>query len=236
MKDEPVITVLIAEDDLRYRRLLAVTFRQKQYQAIEVASGRDLLDRLFHRESDLVVLDLGLPDMDGLNVCTRIRQFTNVPIMILTADDSESRLIEALEAGADDYMTKPFSPEELAARARALIRRSYAMYDLESDLVCGDVRLMTHRRVLAVRDESFRLTPTEWRLMREFVLHCGEVLTHEYLLQKVWGLQHVEEHEYLRVYIRNLRRYIEKDPRHPHRLISYVSVGYALHPGDTALP
>lgn len=235
MKDEPVLTVLVAEEDPRYRRLLAVTLRQKQYHVIEAVSGRDLLDRLFNRESDLVVLDLGLPDMDGLNVCTRIRQFTNVPIMILTAGDSESRLIESLDAGADDYMTKPFSPEELAARARALIRRSYAMYDLESDLVCGDVHLMTHRRVLVVRDESFRLTPTEWRLMREFILHCGEVLTHEYLLQKVWGLQHVEEHEYLRVYIRNLRRYIEKDPHHPCRLMSYVGVGYALHPDDTVL-
>lgn len=229
MAVESMTQILIVEDDPKYRRLVAINLRAKGYRVDESAEGREALARLYHHEPDLIVMDLKLPDIDGIALCAQIREVSTAPLLVLTAVDSEEVLVRALDAGADDYMLKPFSLVELLARIRALLRRNHVLAEVGSEITCGDFRLSYTTRSVVVRGQSCRLTPTEWRLMREFMTHCGEVLTHEYLLRRVWGLKYLEEHEYLRVYVRRLRGHLETDAKHPVHLISYVGVGYAFH-------
>lgn len=222
-------TVLVVDDEPKYRRLITYNLQAEGYQVVGAVNGQAAMERLSHREPDLIILDLGLPDMDGRELCKQIRTLSDVPILVLTAMVGEKFLVDALDSGADDYLSKPFSLVELNARIRALLRRGHATPDFGPEIVCGEIRLSTRSRTVWVRDRQIRLSPTEWRLLREFTTHCGEVLTHEYLLGRVWGVNHFDEHEYLRVYVRALREHIEPDPRRPVHLISYIGVGYALH-------
>ncbi len=227
--------ILLVEDDPRYRRLVRSTLQMEGYKVNEVARGRMLTERLQDYEPDVIVLDLRLPDQDGITLCQDIRRFSIAPILVLTAVADESSLVAAVDAGADAYIVKPFSLAELNAHVRAMIRRNRWQNGAMHELSCGDVQLDTQVRHLVVRGQGYRLTSIEWRLMREFVMHCGQVLPREYLLSRVWGSKHSEDHEYLRVYIRRLRTYLEPDPQHPVYLVSHVGVGYALHGRPQAL-
>jgi len=222
-------SVLVVEDEPRYRRLVTANLELAGYEVREAATGHDAVQGVYEREPDAIVLDLRLPDASGLVLCQRLRRLTLAPILVLTALDGEDVLVQALDAGADDFVAKPFSPAELVARLHALIRRSRRSTEGQV-LACGDVRLDPDTRSVEAAGRRTRLTPTEWRLLREFVRHPGKLLTREHLLATVWGSEHLSEHEYLRVYIGRLRRYIEPDPRRPAYLVSYVGAGYALYP------
>lgn len=221
--------VLVVEDEPKYRRLIKTNLVIAGYDVVEAANGRDALGQIYEREPDIILLDLRLPDMDGFQLCERIRKLSNVPVMALTALNSEQDTIQALDLGADDYLAKPFSPAEMLARIRALLRRSRDLLAIE-DQGCGDIRLVADTREIEGPIGRTRLTPIEWRLCREFTAHCGKVLTHENLLARVWGPGYQTEHEYLRVYIRRIRSYIEPDSHHPVYLVSHAGVGYALYP------
>ncbi|AEJ38666.1 two component transcriptional regulator, winged helix family [Sulfobacillus acidophilus TPY] len=196
-------------------------------------NGHDALEQVYVREPDAVILDLRLPDIDGFVLCSRLRHLTAVPIIVLTALNQEADLVRALDGGADDYLTKPFSPAELLARVRAHLRRQQSQMSPDAPrLSCGPFQLRPATRELVVtlgESRTVRLTPTEWRLMGEFLRYCDKVIPHEQLLRQVWGPDYQGEHEYLRIYVRRLRQYVEPDPRHPRYLVSYAGIGYALH-------
>lgn len=221
--------ILIVEDEEKYRRLLTVNLELEGYEVVSVPSGHAALEIVYERDPTLILLDMRMPEMDGFEVCRRLRKITSTPILALTALSTEADLIHALDLGADDYMTKPFSLQELMARIRALIRRSQSLV-VDEELSCGRLRLLQDDRELDVGGERKRLTPTEWNLLREFVTHCGKVLTHDYLLSKIWGAGYQDEHEYLRVYVRRLRSYVEPDPKRPVYLLTKAGVGYILYP------
>ncbi len=222
-------SILIVEDEEKYRRLLKTNLQLEGYQVTEVVDGHDALQAVYTKEPDAILLDLRLPEMDGFQLCRRLRQITPAPILVLTALNTEADLIHALDLGADDYMTKPFSLQELLARLRALIRRSNSANE-DPSLSCGDIRLIPDVRELNIGTVRARLTPTEWKLMQEFVSNCGKVLTHEHLLTRIWGSEYRTDHEYLRVYVRKLRSCLEPDPKRPVYLITQAGVGYILYP------
>lgn len=225
--------ILIVEDEPKYRKLIGTNLRLAGYRVSETGHAHEALQDFYRSEPDLVILDLRLPDVDGFEVCRRVRAISTVPILVLTAMDTPQDLVKALDLGADDYVTKPFSPDELMARIRALIRRSRHQIlgsDHNEQRGCGDIQLNTDLREVRVGERTVRLTPTEWRLINEFVRHCGKILTHEQLLGKVWGAGYQQDHEYLRVYVRRLRSYIEPDARRPVYLMTQAGVGYVLYP------
>lgn len=222
-------TILVIEDEVRYRRLITTNLRMAGYHVREAGNGRDAIQSVYQKDPDAILLDLRLPDLDGFTLCQRLRKMTATPIVVLTALDTEEALVQALDLGADDYVSKPFSPSELLARLRAVMRRSQAAWAAD-EVGCGQISFQPETREVTVRGRTTRLTPTEWRLLRELARQCGKIVSHEYLLGKVWGPAYQEEHEYLRVYVRRLRQYIEPDPRRPEYLISYAGVGYALYP------
>lgn len=220
--------ILFVEDDPKYRRLLMTNLRIDGYQAVAVADGQSALAACCQRDPDLVILDLRLPDIDGIDLIARVRELTTVPIFVVSAVHSEPLLVAAFDAGADDYLSKPYSVIELRARIRALVHRSQALGSWGPEISYGDIRLSTRTRECFLDRRKIRLTPLEWRLMRELVAHGGELLSHEYLLSRVWGMDYSDDREYLRVYIRNLRQRLEPDPKHPVYLISVPRLGYAL--------
>lgn len=220
--------VLVVDDEPRYRRLIVTNLKLAGYQAVEAPDGIAALELLAVHDPDVVLLDLRLPDLDGYEVCRRIRHRSRVPIVMVTAMDTEAATIQGLDFGADDYVVKPFRPEELLARIRAVLRRVKGA-DLDVPLACGDVTLDPATREVLVDDRRSPLTPTEWRLMETFVQQCGKVLTHEYLLSHVWGPEYHSDSEYLRVYVRRLRKMIERDPRAPLRLTTRAGIGYVLN-------
>lgn len=220
--------VLVVDDEPRYRRLIVTNLKLAGYQAVEAPDGVAALELLAVHDPDVVLLDLRLPDLDGYEVCRRIRHRSRVPIVMVTAMDTEAATIQGLDFGADDYVVKPFRPEELLARIRAVLRRVKGA-DLDVPLACGDVTLDPATREVLVDDRRSPLTPTEWRLMETFVQQCGKVLTHEYLLSHVWGPEYHSDSEYLRVYVRRLRKMIERDPRAPLRLTTRAGIGYVLN-------
>lgn len=220
--------VLVIDDEAKYRRLIKTNLVMAGYEVVEAADGHQALAQIYEKDPDIILLDLRLPDMDGFQLCERIRKLSSVPVMALTALTSEEDTIQALDLGADDYLAKPFSPGEMLARIRALLRRSRDLLQV-GDQGCGDIRLVADTREVESPNGRMRLTPTEWRLCREFTAHCGKVLTHEYLLSHVWGPDYQSEHEYLRVYIRRIRGYIEPNPHRPVYLVSHAGIGYALY-------
>ncbi len=225
--------ILVVDDEPRYRRLIATNLHLEGYLVDEAEDGPAALRALSVRSCDLVVLDLRLPVMDGYEVCRRIRQQSNVPVVMVTALDTEAEMIRGLDFGADDYVVKPFRPEALLARIRAVLRRSRAGGGA-GVAACGGVALDPVTRELIVRGERKALTATEWRLMNLFVGQCGHVLTHDYLLARVWGPEYQDDVEYLRVYVRRLRQLVEEDPKHPRHLVTRAGIGYMLTDGAPA--
>jgi two-component system, OmpR family, KDP operon response regulator KdpE len=221
--------VLVIEDEPPIRRFLRPTLASQGYRLVESETGEDGLLQAATRQPDLVILDLGLPDMDGLQVIRRLREWTAVPIIVLSARGAESDKVAALDAGADDYVAKPFAVGELLARARVALRHAaLAREPAESTFEVQNLRVDLARRRVWLGEVEVRLTPIEYRLLTVLVRHAGKVLTHRQLLQEVWGPGQVEQTHYLRVHMANLRRKLEADPARPRFLRTEPGVGYRL--------
>jgi len=222
--------VLVVDDEPQILRVMRASLPIRGYEVLTVSSGEEALNQLGKEVPDLVILDLAMPEMSGLEVCRRVREFSSVPIIILSAKGSESDKVAALDLGADDYVTKPFGMDELLARARAVLRRLSTTNDRV--LAVGDVTIDIDERRVVVGGKEIRLTPKEFDLLKYLVNNAGKVVTHRSLLQTVWGWQSTDQTEYLRVFINQLRRKIEIDASHPRYLITEPWVGYRFVPNE----
>lgn len=222
--------ILVIEDESAIRKLLRVSLTHHQFDCIDAEKGEEGLARAAEYVPDVVILDLGLPDLDGLEVIRRLREWSKSPIIVLTARGQEGDKVAALDAGADDYVTKPFGVQELLARLRVALRHASKTDHDEGDsqFSVGDLRVdLVHRRVFS-REQEVHLTPIEYRLLATMVKHADKILTHQQLLKDVWGPGSTHELHYLRVYMAQLRRKLERDPADPQYLITDPGVGYRL--------
>lgn len=220
-------SVLIVDDEPAVRRFLRVTLAAQTYNILEATTGQEALATAAKDKPDIIVLDIGLPDIDGVEVTKLLRQWTDMPIIILSVRGSEGDKIAALDAGADDYLTKPFSVGELLARIRAALRRATQKTG-GPIFTNGSLKADLSRRLITVSNLEVQLTPTEYELLRVLITHAGKVLTHHFLLQEVWGIEYGEELHMLHVNISNLRRKIEPDSTRPQFIITEPGVGYRL--------
>ncbi len=216
--------VLVVDDEPQILRVMRASLPIRGYEVLTATSGEDALNQLNKQVPDLVILDLAMPEMSGLEVCRRVREFSSVPIIVLSAKGSESDKVAALDLGADDYVTKPFGMDELLARARAVLRRLSTTNDRV--VAVGDVTIDIDERRVVVAGKEIRLTPKEFDVFKYLVNNAGKVVTHRALLQTVWGWESTDQTEYLRVFINQLRRKIESDASHPRYLITEPWVGY----------
>ena len=220
--------ILIVEDDPQIRRFLRATLTAESYQYHEAVTAEDGIAQANSRRPDLILLDLGLPDRDGLEVIRRVRESSQMPIVVLSARGQEKDKIAALDLGADDYVAKPFSVGELLARIRAALRRSSGSAQ-DGAVVCfGRVEIDFEKRLVKVNGEEVHLTPNEYKLLQVRIKHPGKVLTQQQLLNEVWGPNHLDQAQYLRVYIAQLRRKLESDPARPKHLQTEPGIGYRL--------
>jgi len=219
--------VLVVDDEIQIRRLLQVSLTASGYVVHEAATGQAGLEQAALIRPDVVVLDLGLPDMDGLDMLRRLREWSPVPVIVLSVRDADVDKIALLDAGADDYLTKPFSIGELLARLRVAQRHAQPAPETAT-FRTGTLEVDLARRRVTVNHQPVRLTATEYALLRLLVQHAGRVLTHRQILRQVWGPQYEEETPYLRVYVAQLRRKLEADPANPTLLITEPGVGYRL--------
>jgi two-component system KDP operon response regulator KdpE len=225
---EPVPILLVIEDEAQMRRFLRASLTNAGYQLIETETAEQGLVQAAAQNPDLVLLDLGLPDLDGLQVTERLRKWAKMPIIVISARGQEQDKIKALDAGADDYLTKPFGVGELLARIRVALRHAAKTADGESVFVLGELKVDLARRQVLVRNEEVHLTPNEYRLLATLIKHAGRVLTHRQLLREVWGPNASEQTQYLRVYMGQLRHKLERDPSRPQYLVTEPGVGYRL--------
>jgi two-component system, OmpR family, KDP operon response regulator KdpE len=221
------LTVLIVDDEPQIQRLLKVTLEANGYSVLAVENGREALVMAAQYSPDMILLDLGLPDLDGQAVLQRLREWSNVPVIILTVKDAPGEKIAALDHGADDYVTKPFHAGELLARMRAALRHK-ADGDEVSVFTSGDLVVDLACRQVKVGTREVKLTATEYSLLRLLVRHAGKVLTHRQILREVWGPGHEDRTHYLRVYMAHLREKLEKDPAQPKLFLTEPGVGYRL--------
>jgi two-component system KDP operon response regulator KdpE len=219
--------VLVVDDELAIRRFLRTSLTANGYTVFEASNAEEALRGVAIHRPDLLILDLGLPDFNGLEVVRQLREWTQLPIIILSVHDQESEKISALDAGADDYLTKPFSIGELMARIRAAMRHVVEPSE-ESVFMTGGLTVDRPRRIVKVDGQEIQLTPIEYDLLRVLVAHAGKVLTHHHLLREVWGRGYEEEAHLLRVHISNLRGKIEAEPARPHYILTEPGVGYRL--------
>jgi two-component system KDP operon response regulator KdpE len=227
-------TILVIDDEPQIRRVVKNALSGEGARVLEAASGQAGVDMAAAERPDLVVLDLGLPDLAGASVCREIRKWSSVPIVVLSARHSETEKVLLLDAGADDYVTKPFSTAEFQARVRAQLRRAAAAPRAgdSGPLEVEGLRMDLARRVLSREGAEIRLTPTEWDLLRAFVAHAGRTLTHDQLFRAVWGRSPGDPQGYLRVHVANLRRKIERDPVRPSLIVTEPGVGYRFRALD----
>jgi len=223
---------LVIEDEAGIRRFLRAALESQGFTCVEAGTGREGIAHAATRAPEIILLDLGLPDMDGLDVMRRIREWSSVPIVVLTARGKEREKIDALDGGADDYVTKPFSVLELLARVRAA-RRYRTGPDDAPVLESGSLRIDMARRRVSVRGIAVSLTPIEYRLLSTLARHAGRVLTHEFLLREVWGPSSTDQRHYLRVYMAQLRQKLEADPSRPTVLMTEAGVGYRMADPET---
>jgi two-component system KDP operon response regulator KdpE len=224
---EKALRILVVDDETPIRRYLRVALGAQGYSVLESATGRETLDAVPAQRPDLVILDLGLPDLDGVEVTRRLREWSQIPIIILSVREAEEEKIAALDAGADDYLVKPFGTGELTARIRVVMRRQ-ANVAGEPVLQAGAIRMDLPRRLVTVADREIDLTPTEYDLLRVLMKNTGRVITHRQLLRTVWGNAYEDESHLLRVNISNLRRKLEPDPSKPGYILTEPGVGYRL--------
>jgi two-component system KDP operon response regulator KdpE len=227
---EDSLRVLVVDDEPAIRRFLRTALAAHAYSVYEAATGQEALAAVAAHRPDLVILDLGLPDIEGIEVTRLLRSWLQVPIIILSVREQEADKIAALDAGADDYVTKPFGTGELLARMRGALRRA-APSLAEPVFVSGELRVDLAHRLVTVADREVQLTPTEYDLLRVLVTNAGKVLTHRQLLRQVWGVGYEQESHLLRVNMSNLRRKLEPDPARPRFIITEPGVGYRLRVG-----
>jgi two-component system KDP operon response regulator KdpE len=225
--------ILLVEDDPQIRRFLRAALDAEDYRLIEAVTAEDGSAQAAARQPDLILLDLGLPDRDGLDVIRGVREWGKIPILVLSARGQEKDKIAALDLGADDYVAKPFAVGELLARIRAALRRSTAAAP-GTIVRFGAVEVDLDKRVVRVDAQEVHLTPNEYKLLQVLIQHAGKVLTQRQLLNEVWGPQHTEQAQYLRVYIAQLRRKLERNPARPRHLHTEPGVGYRLVTEDPA--
>jgi two-component system KDP operon response regulator KdpE len=223
--------VLVVDDELQIRRFLKISLEANGYHVHEIDTGEQAIIRTAQLRPDLVILDMGLPDMDGLEVLKRLREWTETPVIVLSVRDSDRDKIAALDAGADDYLTKPFSVDELMARIRVARRHSQPQPSPQV-YNAGPLQVDLTRRLVTVSGEPVKLTPTEYALLRYMIQHAGRVLTHQQILREVWGPEYINETHYLRVYFAQLRQKIEADPTLPKIILTEPGVGYRLAAGS----
>jgi two-component system KDP operon response regulator KdpE len=225
---KPVIVVI--EDDPQICRFLRTSLNAQEFQVIEAGTGERGLVEIGTRKPELVILDLGLPGMDGIEVIYKVREWSAVPIIVLSARNQENNKIAALDAGADDYLTKPFSIGELLARIRVSLRHASQLAGdgVETIFRVGDLLVDLSRRCVHVGEQEIQLTPIEYRLLTVLIHHAGKVLTHRQLLLEVWGPAYVEHAHYVRIYMGQLRRKLEANPTQPRYLLTEAGIGYRL--------
>jgi two-component system, OmpR family, KDP operon response regulator KdpE len=219
--------ILVIDDEVQIRRLLRITLESAGHAIREVETGQLGLDEVARRAPDAVILDLGLPDVPGLEVLRRLREWSRVPVLVLTVLAAETDKVAALDAGADDYLTKPFGAAELLARIRAILRRAPTGAEV-SAVEFGDITVDLAARVVRRAGVEVKLTPREYDLLRILVLHRGRVVTHQQILREIWGPKSEEQTHYLRVHMTHLRQKIEADPHRPHHLKTESGIGYRL--------
>jgi two-component system, OmpR family, KDP operon response regulator KdpE len=223
----PAQMVLVIDDEPQIRRLLRVTLEANGYGVLDAATGQDGLVQAAQRKPEIVLLDLGLPDVEGAQVLKRIREWSSIPIIILSVRDQEEEKVAALDAGADDYVTKPFNSAELLARLRAALRHRLPQ-GMDAIFRAGSIEVDLSKRLVLKSGVEVKLTPIEYSLLRLLVTHAGKVLTHRQLLTEVWGPEAVEQTHYLRVHVAHLREKLETDPSRPKLIITEPGVGYRL--------
>ncbi len=224
--DQENVRILVVDDERPIRRFLNASLAG-QYTILEAASGEEALSAAVNGHPDVIILDLGLPDMDGVEVTRRLREWTQIPIIVISVRELENDKVAAFDAGADDYLTKPFSVVELMARLRVALRRA-ASPELEPNFATGELTVdLAHRNVI-VNQQHISLTPTEYDILRVLVLNAGKVLTHRQLISSVWGNNYEAESHLLRVNISNLRQKMEPDPARPRYIVTEPGVGYRL--------
>ena len=225
--DKPQTTALVIDDEPQIRRLLRVTLESNGFRVFDAASGQDGIAQAAQCHPDVILLDLGLPDMDGVAVLRRLREWSQVQVIVLSVRDRDNDKVAALDAGADDYVTKPFSTNELLARLRVSRRHTHGQTGLEV-FQSGNLEVYLIARIVKVKGQEVRLTATEYALLRFFVQHAGKVLTHQQILREVWGPNQIAQTHYLRVYIAHLREKLEANPAQPELIITEPAVGYRL--------
>jgi two-component system KDP operon response regulator KdpE len=228
--DRPAPLILLIEDEPQMRRFLRAALGAQDYRLAEATTARDGLAQAASRNPDVILLDLGLPDRDGLEVARELREWSVTPIIVLSARGREQDKVAALDFGADDYLTKPFGVEELLARIRVALRHAALPPGAPPEPVfqAGDVRVDLVRREVRRGDQEVHLTPTEYKLLTVLVRHAGKVITHRQLLKEVWGTNYADQSHYVRVYMAQLRQKLEADPARPRLLVTEPGVGYRL--------
>jgi two-component system KDP operon response regulator KdpE len=221
--------ILIVDDEPQIRRVLRTTLASQGYTVAEARTGDEALEHIRSERPDLILLDVNMPGISGLETCREIRGSSDIPIIMLTVRGTEKDKVQALDAGADDYVTKPFSSEELMARIRAGLRRAAPAESMPA-FVSSDLKIDFEKRSVSLKGQAIRLTPKEFDLLRHLVANQGKALGHRRLLQAVWGPDYGEETEYLRVFINQLRKKIEPDPKHPRYIHTEPWVGYRFDP------
>lgn len=231
MKEVPA-TILLIEDERQMRRFLRVTLQSEKYGVLEAETAADGLSQAATRNPDIVLLDLGLPDMDGLEAIEKLREWSVVPVIVISAREQEGDKIKALDGGADDYLTKPFGAGELLARIRAALRHAApkSQDQGEAVFVAEELRIDFLKRQVYCGTREVHLTPIEYRLLTVLVRNAGRVMTHRQILKEVWGPPYVEQTHYLRVFMNQLRKKIEADSTRPHFLLNEPGIGYRFKP------
>jgi two-component system, OmpR family, KDP operon response regulator KdpE len=227
--------ILVVDDEPQLTRVLRTGLKSRGYDVRAAADGLAGFEAFNDWHPDLVITDLAMPNVDGLELCRRLRAISQVPIIVLSAKGEEKTKVEALDLGADDYVTKPFGIDELLARVRASLRRANAAATneaIETTLESGDFHVNLETREITVHDKSIHLTPKEFDLLVYFIKHSGKVLTHRTLLAALWGGNYVEQNEYLRVFVGNLRKKIEPDASSPRYILTEPWIGYRFDPGE----
>jgi two-component system KDP operon response regulator KdpE len=229
---ENLATILLIEDERQMRRFLRVTLQSERYALIEAETAAEGLSQAATRNPDIVLLDLGLPDMDGLEVIKKLREWSTVPIIVISAREQEGDKIKALDEGADDYLTKPFGSGELLARIRVALRHAVPKSQDQRDAIftAEDLSVDFLKRQVHRGDREIHLTPIEYRLLVVLVRNAGRVMTHRHILKEVWGPAYIEQTHYLRVFMNQLRKKLEADSARPHFLLNEPGIGYRFKP------
>lgn len=225
-------TILVVDDEPQIRRFLRASLSMHGYGVAEVENGAEALKAVARGGMDLVVLDLGLPDMDGMEVLKQLREWSQVPVIVLSVRAQEREKVGAFEAGADDYVSKPFGMAEFVARIRSALRRRGRETGAEPVYAVGKLKIDLARRIVTLDGQAVRLSPKQYQLLRVLAQHAGKVVTHRQLLSEIWGPAYVDQVQYLRVFMRKLRSRVEVDPNRPEYLMTELGVGYRLRSAD----